>query len=230
MAAPQKKSAMFTARIAPETRAALEAAARASGKSLSQEIEERLQESLAGSRMGLDKQPDHVQALAALVVLLTEKIEGGSGFSWRTDSSVTTAIEGGVKVLLRGLFGEGWNRTPDQIRDWIKSVLKSVAPDPSPRQLPLSAQRFGAMTAAGFVYHLLSARSESVLTSLSDADVARLAWVREKLATKTPPDPRDWGELGRAAEEALAAWDRPVPMPAWSDRKITEPKDEEKQS
>jgi hypothetical protein len=107
MATPQKKSAMFTARIAPETRAALEAAAQASGKSLSQEIEERLQESLAGSRSGLDKQPDHVQVLAALVVMLTEKIEAASGLSWRLDQATCEALTGGLRVIALSL-GPMW--------------------------------------------------------------------------------------------------------------------------
>jgi hypothetical protein len=219
MTTPRKKSAMFTARIAPETRAALEAASQASGKSLSQEIEERLQESLAGSSLGLDKQPDHVQALAALVVMLTEKIEAASGLSWRRDELVCEAIIDGIQVMLLALGPMGPQmprKAPNLRRSWLKQ--KQIIPDPPSNRAPATswAKHFGAVTAAGLVCHLPTAIPEAVPPSLSDADVARLVWIREKLATETPPDPREWSELVRLAQEELE-----VP---------TEPKDEEKKS
>jgi hypothetical protein len=213
----KKKSAMFTARIAAETRAALEAAAQASGKSLSQEIEERLQESLAGSRLGLDKQPDHIQALVALVVMLTEKIEAASGLSWRLDQATCEALTGGLRVMVVSL-GPMWfllqKNAPDEMRAAMKKM--NIFSDRPANQANAAtwAKHFGALTAVGLICHL--ARPEFVPHILSEADVARLVWIREKLATEIPPDPREWGELVRVAQEELEA--------------LTEPKDKEKQS
>src|SRR5262245_39915466 len=63
------KFATFSTRITPETRAALEREAARNGRSLSQESELRLQETLVGWG------PDHINSLAQLVRLVTQAVE-----------------------------------------------------------------------------------------------------------------------------------------------------------
>jgi hypothetical protein len=83
------KSATITTRIRPDTRAALEAAADASKRSLSQEVEYRLRRSLDKPA----KAQRRNQALAYLITLLAEEIEKGTGKSWLDDPFTSLALQ-----------------------------------------------------------------------------------------------------------------------------------------
>jgi hypothetical protein len=82
------KSATITTRIQPSTRDALEQAARANGRSLSQEVEFRL-------RAGLKKRTEaqrRNEALACAITLMVEEIEKGTGRSWLEDPFTGLAV------------------------------------------------------------------------------------------------------------------------------------------
>ncbi len=88
------KSATFTTRIQPETRRALDAYAKASGKSVSVVAEGLL-------RAALQKpsgQPRNL-ALARAVELLAEQIEGETKKNWRDDSFTAQALLHGISYL-----------------------------------------------------------------------------------------------------------------------------------
>jgi hypothetical protein len=204
----RKKSAVFSTRITPETRALLEKATQASGKSYSQVFQELFEDKIrpgvvqdlksrwGSNRSGLDKQPDHVQALAVLVAMLTENIEATTGLSWRADQRVCQAIMGGLEAMFAALrHGASIPTSLDETVPWVRSIIADRE----------SAQYYGALEAC----KLLRA-----LPPEGSSDNAPLAWVREKLGIQSPP--RDWSELVRVAQEELEA--------------VTEPKDEEKKS
>jgi uncharacterized protein (DUF1778 family) len=90
------KSATITTRIMPDTRVGLDQAARASKRSLSQEIERRLRESLSSDV----QRADHIRALGELVKLTAESIERITGTSWLTDPFTAEAIRHAIDQVL----------------------------------------------------------------------------------------------------------------------------------
>ena len=83
------KSATITTRIQPRTRAALEAAANAGRRSLSQEVEFRLRASLQKPT----KAQRRNQALAFLITIAVESIEEQTGRSWLDDPFTGGAVQ-----------------------------------------------------------------------------------------------------------------------------------------
>jgi hypothetical protein len=69
------KSATLTTRIMPETRAAMQRAAQKSGRSLSQEVERRLNDSVLNDR---NRRSD-VRALVEAIAIVSEKVEIATG-------------------------------------------------------------------------------------------------------------------------------------------------------
>jgi hypothetical protein len=90
------KSAVLTTRITQETRDALESAAAASRKSLSQEIESRLRESLTPD----DPRARHIKAIGELTKLAAEEIERLTGAGWLTDPFTADAVRHAVDQVL----------------------------------------------------------------------------------------------------------------------------------
>lgn len=94
------KSATITTRITPETRMALESAAKSRRPrrySLSQEIEERLRKSfLASSGM-----PSHIQALARAVARLASEVERETDRRWIDDVFSGLALRAAVDGLIQ---------------------------------------------------------------------------------------------------------------------------------
>src|SRR5262249_14321658 len=92
------KSATLTTRITPETRAALERAAQKSGRSLSQEVEHRLDGSIRREREHARNR--HVRALAEAVALVTERVEGATEKRWLDDTFTGDALRYGIEFLV----------------------------------------------------------------------------------------------------------------------------------
>jgi hypothetical protein len=90
------KTAMLTTRITPETRGWLESAARKSGKSLSQEAEYRLRQSLRKNR---DRRGD-VLALGEAIAMLLECIERATKAHWQDDAFTCRAFQHGIEFLM----------------------------------------------------------------------------------------------------------------------------------
>jgi hypothetical protein len=102
------KAATFTTRIRPELRAALDRAAAEKERSLSQEVERRLDESFKlPAKMAKDFGPPHIAALARLVAEVGKTVEVLTGLNWRQDRFTCEAFRASVNILLDQLTPEG---------------------------------------------------------------------------------------------------------------------------
>jgi hypothetical protein len=90
------KSATITTRVKPDTRLALEDAARANRRSLSQEIERRLRESLSSA----ERQAGHIRVIGELAKIATERIEEVTGKDWLSDPFTAEAVRHTVDTVL----------------------------------------------------------------------------------------------------------------------------------
>src|SRR6516165_1140950 len=97
------KSATLTTRITPKTRTAMERAAQKSGRSLSQEVERRLNDSVRNER---NRRSD-VRALAEAIAIVAEKVEIATGKHWRQDASTGEELRRGIDVLVRHFAPHG---------------------------------------------------------------------------------------------------------------------------
>src|SRR5262245_22340666 len=91
------KSATLTTRITPETRAALERAAAKSDRSLSQEVEARLNLSLRKERT---TDARHIRALGEAVMLIARYIERATKKPWNRDANTGQAVRQGCDLLI----------------------------------------------------------------------------------------------------------------------------------
>jgi hypothetical protein len=107
------KTAMLTTRITPETRAALERAAKKSGLSLSQEVERRLDDSILVER---NRMPD-VRALAEAIALVAENVQEATGKQWREDAFTGEALRHGNKFLVRHFAALGASVIPPRVEE-----------------------------------------------------------------------------------------------------------------
>jgi hypothetical protein len=182
------KSAVFSTRITPETRAAIEAAADASGRSISQEVEQRLKDSFRAGRTCLDKMSDHAKGLAILVGILADRLETLSGLSWRTDDDARLALQAGVNSLLARLTGQVVT-----ITSWDEAKKSA---DSACDGLDLSAaQQAGISIAHTLLYHLFTARFPDELPKGTEGydEMAALAWIQERLGLQRISG--DWGDV-----------------------------------
>src|SRR5215469_460341 len=92
-----KKTAMLTTRITQKTRSALERAAQAAGRSISQEAERRIDHSF---KLDQEKRPD-LRALATAITMVGEWVEISTGKKWREDAFAGEAFRHGVDLLMR---------------------------------------------------------------------------------------------------------------------------------
>jgi hypothetical protein len=108
------KSATLTTRITPETRAALERAAKKSSRSLSQEVEARLNLSLRKQRT-IDRR--HIRALGEAVMLTTLYIERATKKAWNEDAFTGQAVRQGCDSLISHFAPRGMPKTPFSIAE-----------------------------------------------------------------------------------------------------------------
>jgi hypothetical protein len=115
---------MLTTRITPELRAGLEREARRSGRSLSQEIESRLTNSLNAQKEKFGNPRN--KALALLVSKLARGVEEITGRSWRHDRFTHDALRSAVNVLLGELAPMGEAQVSDRVMDLISHLSKTA--------------------------------------------------------------------------------------------------------
>ena len=82
------KSALFATRLTPQTRQALEWASARSGRSMSQEAEFHLRESLGRDR----RRQQHIIELGEMVMRIAQAIEKRSGKRWINDAATGEAL------------------------------------------------------------------------------------------------------------------------------------------
>jgi hypothetical protein len=108
------KTAMLTHRITPTTRAALERAAAKNDRSLSQEVESRLDHSIRRDRnsgRGL-----HIRALGEAVMLTAQCIERATEKHWNEDAFTGEALRRAVEFLITHFAPRGTPALPASIK------------------------------------------------------------------------------------------------------------------
>jgi hypothetical protein len=119
------KTATLTTRITPKTRAALERASRNSGRSLSQEVESRLDASLRGDRNRA--RGSHIRALGEAVMLVAQCIERATEKNWTEDAFTGGAIRDGIEFLISHFAGRGTQVVPPSIEGATARMPHEVA-------------------------------------------------------------------------------------------------------
>ena len=126
------KSATLTTRITPETRTAMERAARKSGRSLSQEVERRLNDSVRNER---NRRSD-VRALAEAIAIVAEKVEKATGKHWLQDAFTGEALRGGIETLVRHFAPHSARVIPPKVEEAAARVLPEASErDRSPTRI-----------------------------------------------------------------------------------------------
>jgi hypothetical protein len=117
------KSAALTTRITPETRAAMDRAAQKSGRSLSQEVERRLRDSVLNER---NRRSD-VRALAEAIAIVAEKVEIATGKHWLQDASTGEELRHGIDRLVRHFAPHGAPAIPPSVEEAVARVLPQAS-------------------------------------------------------------------------------------------------------
>jgi len=131
------KTATLTTRITPQTRVGLERAAKESGRSLSQEVEHRLDYSIR--RDHEHNRHRHIRALAEAVAILTHGVERATQKRWIDDPFTAEALRRGIEFLVFHFGAPGTPEVPASVKDAAARV-------------PLQA-RDQSMTPAGVGHH-----------------------------------------------------------------------------
>jgi hypothetical protein len=125
------KTASLTTRIRPRVREGLEREAQRNGRSLSQEVERRLTDSLEmPQRIERGWGPPHVQALARLVARAVRTIEGSTGRRWRDDAFTGQAARAAINILMEHLVlvPDGALEIPEEVERSAQATAR-ILPD-----------------------------------------------------------------------------------------------------
>jgi hypothetical protein len=109
------KTATLTTRITSETRAALDRAARKSSRSLSQEVEHRLNGSIRRDRD--HNRHRHVRGLAETIATLTDWVEEATQKRWIDDPFTAEALRRGIEFLVFHFGAPGTPEVPASVKD-----------------------------------------------------------------------------------------------------------------
>jgi hypothetical protein len=137
------RSAMLTARVYPDLKADLERACERSGKTLSDEIEERLRRSFSKREDAFGD--DRTRWFALLVARLATRINGRLGLHWRDDRWAYEALLAGIPALLSMMAPKGEAKMPGMIADQIGLYEHDGLPEYA--DLFRTPKAFGAFTA-----------------------------------------------------------------------------------
>jgi len=131
------KAATLATRVRPDTRAALDRAAKENKRSLSQEVEYRLRLSI-----GLDRKNrgQHIRALGEAVMLVAQFVERATEKCWNEDAFTGEALRCGVEFLISHFAARGTPITP-------RSVEETVARRPGPGEAYRSPSGLGELEA-----------------------------------------------------------------------------------
>jgi hypothetical protein len=109
------KTATLTTRITPVTRAALDRAARKGSRSLSQEVEHRLDSSIR--RDHDHNRQRHVRGLAETIAILTHWVEGATQKRWIDDAFTAEALRRAIEFLVFHFGAPGEPEVPASVKD-----------------------------------------------------------------------------------------------------------------
>jgi hypothetical protein len=143
------KTATFTSRITPELRLALEQEAAQNRRSLSQEVERRLRDSLEmPKRIQQDWYGPQNWALAKIVVELADTVEAVTDEKWLKSAFAFQALKTALEVILDRLAPDGPVTTPKQVEESAKQLEKVLGPGTA--EQAMRPEYVGAGVAGGF--------------------------------------------------------------------------------
>ena len=119
------KAATLTTRITTETRRALDSAARKSRRSLSQEIERRLTDSIQKDLIR-DRQP-HIRALGETFMLMVQGVERRTGHRWCDDAFTAEALRHGLNFLISHFGPDGTPTLPKRLKEAAAKLPPELA-------------------------------------------------------------------------------------------------------
>ena len=153
------KTDTFTTRITPDTRRALERAAAAKRRSLSQEVEHRLRLSLHRPSGKV-----HNRALGHAITMLADRIERETQEDWRRDAFTGLALCYAVEMFLQHFApaAEGAHAIPPA----IETAAAKMRPDFADRyRMPMA---FGQMRGSNFIIEIEQAPTPAEPASMID--------------------------------------------------------------
>ena len=110
-----RKTSTITTRITPGTRKALERAAEKTSRSLSQEVEHRLDGSI---RRDYEHNRDrHIRGLAEAIAILTHWVERATQKRWIDDPFTAEALRRGIEFLVFHFGAPGTPEVPASVKD-----------------------------------------------------------------------------------------------------------------
>jgi len=118
------KTMTLTTRITPETRAALERAAKKSSRSLSQEVEHRLNASIRKD-YAHNRHP-HIRALAEAIAMLTFWLEGRTQKHWNDDPFTAEALRRAIESFVVRFGAAGAPEIPASIKEAVARMLPTL--------------------------------------------------------------------------------------------------------
>jgi hypothetical protein len=119
----QGKTETLTTRITPAVRSGLEREAARSGRSLSQEVEKRLEASLQAPQKDLKVWgPPHVCLLARLVSKMTTAIESSAHKRWHEDQFTAETVRSAAEMLIMRLAPGGSPQTPPELERMAREI------------------------------------------------------------------------------------------------------------
>jgi hypothetical protein len=128
----QLRRAPVTIRLDPKIRAGLIRESKRRKRTLSSEIEARLQESLRDpdtKEKAFGKSPD--RDLAFLIVKLAQHVRAATGKSWRKDRFSFEAFRVAIQILLANLAPPDDPEVPQMIREIVRIASQEGWPDPN---------------------------------------------------------------------------------------------------
>jgi hypothetical protein len=117
------KAATLTTRITTETRQALDRAARKSRRSLSQEVERRLIDSIQKD-LSRDR---HIRALGATFMLMVQGVERSTGHRWCDDAFTAEALRHGLNFLISHFGPDGTPTLPKRLKEAAAKLPPALA-------------------------------------------------------------------------------------------------------
>jgi len=150
------KEAALTTRITAQTRHALDRAAQKNGRSLSQEVERRLCDSIQRD-LSRDR---HIRSLGAVFMLMVQGVERRTGLRWRDDAFTAQSIRDGLSLLISHFGPSGPRTLPKKLKDAAANLPPALA------HHYLEPTQIG-LTEAGAVITLLEQRRRDDVSEIS---------------------------------------------------------------
>ena len=119
------KAATLTTRITTETRQALDSAARKNRRSLSQEVERRLIDSVQKD-LSRDRQP-HIRALGEVFMTMVKGVERRTGHRWCDNSFTAEAVRHGLNFLISHFGSNGATTLPKKLKEAAAKLPPELA-------------------------------------------------------------------------------------------------------